>query len=144
MAIVKAELTNEARKRFANMAVTGRSYLIEQFETGEGGHDPANPTLSLTPDVSLTELPQKSFGPKAIQVTDKVLTDMFTVKVTITLAETEAVGPLSNIMLIARINSSPIPNDSELNTTFPFAVANMPMQNKLAGETKEYDLIINY
>jgi hypothetical protein len=140
--VLIAELTNIGRQRFADMTVNGRSFIIEQFEIGEGGHDPMNPSVALTPDVSVTALPLLTFGPKA--VTSSGLLSIYTAQIDCGLASTEAVGTLSNIGLIARINYSPILADPLLNTTFLFALANLPMQNKLAGETRDFNLIINY
>lgn len=137
-----AELTNEGRKRFADMTINGRSFIIEEFETGEGGHDPYNPSVPLTPDVSVTTLPLLTFGPKAIF--SKQLLSLFTAEIVCKLTATEAVGTLSNIGLLARINYSPIALDPLLNTKFLFALANLPMQNKLAGETRDFNLVINY
>jgi hypothetical protein len=137
-----AELTTEGRKRFADMTVNGRSFIIEEFETGEGGHDPMNPSVALTPDVSVTELPLLTFGPKGIY--SKTLPTNFTAQLVCKLTATEAVGTLSNIGLLARINYSPIPLDPLVNTKFLFAIANLPMQNKLAGETRDFNLVINY
>ena len=137
-----AEITNEGRKKMADMMVKGRSFLIEQFVSGSGGHDPANPTVALTPDVATSSLYLQSFGPK--DIFSKSLVTNYQAKLVCKLASAEAVGVLSNIGLIARINYSPTVNDPDLNTKFLFAVANMPMQNKLAGEEKEFQLTINY
>ena len=124
------------------MCVNGRSFVVEQFETGEGGHDPGNPTVALTPDVSITELPLQTLGPKAID--SKTLPDPFTALYVCKLTGAEAVGTLSNFLLIARINFSPIPSDPLVNTFFAYAIANLPMQNKLAGEEKEFDIYVNF
>ena len=136
-----AEITNLGRQRFADMTVSGRSFIIEQFVTGEGGHDPGNPTIPLTPDVSVSSLPLETFGPKAITSGVNVV---FIDTITCTLGPTEANGVLSNVGLLARINYSPLIGDPLLNTYFLFAIANMPMQNKLAGETKIFEVVINY
>ena len=136
------ELTNEARKKYVDMLVNGRSFLIEQFVTGEGGHDPSNPTLSLTPPVEALSLPGLTFGPKDV---DSIIdSNVFSVQVNATLESAEGVGPLSNIGLIARVNYSVTPSDPLLNTTFLFAIGNMPLQNKLDGETKEFELFVNF
>ena len=137
-----AEITNEGRKKLANMMVQGKSFILEQFVSGEGGHDPSNPTVALTPDVSAISLYLQTFGPK--DIFSKSLVTNFQAKLICKLASAEAVGVLSNIGLIARINYSPTAGDPELNTKFLFAIANMPMQNKLAGEEKEFQLTINY
>ena len=140
--VLLAEISNEGRYRFADMTVNGRSFIIEQFATGEGGHDPINPTIALTPDVSVTTVPLLTFGPKAI--TSKSLLSNYTAQIICDLNATEAVGPLSNIGLYARINYSPIPGDPLINTVFLIAIANLPMSNKLSGETRVINLIINF
>ena len=142
--VVTAELTNEGRRRFADMSVPSinRAFIIEEFEIGEGGHDPEDLTQALRPDVSVTDLPLKTFGPKAITSSNKP-TD-FIAEYVLDLTANEAVGIISNIGLIARISSSGIPSDPEINTKFLFAVANLPIRNKLAGETLTLQVRINY
>jgi len=137
-----AELTNIARQRIVNAGVTGRNHIIEAFVLGEGGHDPGNPSLALTPDRSVVQLPLQTFGPKLL--TSSSHPTPFTAIYICDLLGSEAVGPLSNIGLIARITFSPILNDPLLNTTFLYAIANMPLQHKLSGETDGFVVTVNF
>lgn len=63
---VLAALTDRARAALADLTVTGQSFVVNQFEVGSGGHDPGNPIVALTPDTTLQELPQLTFGPEPI------------------------------------------------------------------------------
>lgn len=128
---IVASLTDSARAQFANMLAVGRAFTPTDFVTGEGGHD-ADPTVALTPDPTVTALPLQTFGPKLIA--SKTLISPFCVEYLCTLDYTEAVGPLSNLGLIATITYSPIPADPLVGTQFLFAIANFPLHVKVDSE----------
>ena len=142
MVALNVELTNEARKKLVQSQVKGFGWTIETFATGEGGHDPANPSLALTPQVEVLSLPLLTFGPKNVALVEDY--DVYTIRVQCALTGSEAVGVLSNIGLYARITHTLNPSDPLLNTTFLYAIGTMPMQTKLDGEVKTFDLFINF
>jgi len=137
-----ATLTDIARTKFADMLATGRSFTITQFVTGDGGHDPGDPRVALTPDPSVTALPSQTFGPK--NITSKTLVSPYCVEFICELADIEAVGPLSNIGLIGLVNYSPIPADPLVGTTFLYSVGNMPLQIKTDAEEKVFQILVQY
>ena len=137
-----ATITDTARTRFAEMLQIGRSFTITDFVTGSGGHDPADPAVALTPDPSVTTLPLQSFGPKA--VTSKTLISPFCVEYLLELDLLEAVGPLSNIGLIATYLFSPIGSDPLVGTTFLFAVSHTPLAIKTDSETRSISIQVGF
>ena len=120
-----ATITDGARTNFANMLAVGRAFTITDFVTGEGGHDTGDPAVALTPDPTVTTLPLQSFGPKT--VTSKTLISPFCVEYLCDLDLLEAVGPLSNIGLIATFTFSPIVGDPLVGTSYLFSLGNFPL-----------------
>ena len=139
---IVAALTDTARTKLADMLSTGRSFTVNSFVVGQGGHDPGDPATALTPNPTVTTLPQQLFGPKSI--TSKNLTTPFCVQFICLLDDTEAVGPISNVGLLATINYSPIPGDPLVGETFLYAISNMPLQYKTHAETKTYQILVQY
>jgi len=137
-----ATITDTARSKFAEMLQMGRSFTITEFVTGEGGHDTGDPAIALTPDPTATILPLQSFGPKTI--TSKSLISPFCVEYLTNLDPLEAVGPLSNVGLIARFTYSPIGGDPLLGTSFLFAIANFPLIVKTDAEARAISVQVNY
>jgi hypothetical protein len=137
-----ATITDTARSKFAEMLQMGRSFTITEFVTGEGGHDTGDPAIALTPDPTATILPLQSFGPKTI--TSKTLISPFCVEYLANLDPLEAVGPLSNVGLIARFTYSPIGGDPLLGTSFLFAIANFPLIVKTDAEARAISVQVNY
>ena len=133
---VVSTITDIARSKFAEMLSIGRSFTVTTFVTGQGGHDPGDVAVALTPNPSSLTLPQQTFGPKAI--TSKSLISPFCVQYQADLLDLEAVGPISNIGLIATYTYSPIPSDPLIGQTFLFAVGNMPLQIKTDSESKTF------
>lgn len=129
-----ATITDTGRAKFAEMLQVGRAFTVTDFATGEGGHDPGDVTIALTPDPTVTTLPSQTFGPKPL--TDKILKTPYCVQYQADLTKLEAIGLLSNIGLIATYTYSPIPNDPLLGTSFLFAVGNFPLQVKTDAEEK--------
>ena len=64
---VLAAITDQGRAAFADLTVNGTSFVVNIFEVGNGGHDPGNPIVALTPDASLGELPSITFGPEPVE-----------------------------------------------------------------------------
>jgi hypothetical protein len=137
-----ATITDTARSKFAEMLQMGRSFTITDFVTGEGGHDTGDPAIALTPDPTATILPLQSFGPKTI--TSKTLISPFCVEYLTSLDSLEAVGPLSNVGLIARFTYSPIGGDPLIGTSFLFAIANFPLIVKTDAEARAISVQVNY
>jgi hypothetical protein len=137
-----ATITDTARSKFAEMLQMGRSFTVTEFVTGEGGHDTGDPAIALTPDPTATILPLQSFGPKTI--TSKTLISPFCVEYLANLDPLEAVGPLSNVGLIARFTYSPIGGDPLIGTSFLFAIANFPLIVKTDAEARAISVQVNY
>lgn len=137
-----ATLTDTARTKFAEMLQVGRAFTVTDFVSGAGGHDPGDVLVALTPDPAAVTLPAQTFGPKAL--TSKTLISPFCVEYLAELELLEAVGPLSNVGLIATITYSPIPADPLLGTTFLFGLANMPLSVKTDAETKSLSLQVQF
>lgn len=139
---IVATITDGARANLAQLLAVGRAFEITSFVTGEGGHDPSDPAIALTPDPTLTALPLQSFGPKAI--TSATLITPYCVEFLCSLDNLEAVGPLSNIGLIATFIYSPIPGDTLVGTNFLYAIGNFPLQVKTDSETKAISIQVQY
>jgi hypothetical protein len=137
-----AQLTNLARQRLAQALATGKSFVVDRFVVGSGGHDVLDPTIALTPDPTAVICPLTTFGPKL--VTSATLVSPFCPQFVCDLAGDEAVGPISDICLLGTIIYSPIPNDPELNTQFLFAQANTPLRVKLDDEVLSFDVSISF
>lgn len=137
-----ATITDTARTNFADMLSVGRAFTITDFVTGEGGHDPGDPAVALTPDPTVTSLPLQSFGPKAI--TSKTLISPFCVEYLCDLDLLEAVGPLSNIGLIATFTFSPIAGDPLVGTSWLFSLGNFPLSIKTDSETRSIAVQVGF
>jgi len=137
-----ATITDLARSRFAEMLSVGRAFTITDFVVGSGGHDPSDAQVSLSPDPSDTTLPLQSFGPKA--VTSKTLISPFCVEYICELELLEAVGPISNIGLIATFTFSPIVADPLLGTKFLFSIADTPLAIKTDSEVKTVAIQVQF
>ena len=125
---INAAITDLGRAAFADLTVNGTSFAVNEFEVGNGGHDPSNPITALTPDISLTELPGLTFGPEPIDETS--LDDLFTPTFLCVLAQNEAVGELSNIGLFATYTAT--------SESFLFAIGNSPLRVKVDSEAVEF------
>jgi hypothetical protein len=128
----KALITDEGRRRTAEMWTTGKAFVITGFYLGNAGHDPLDPTTALAPDPAVTECPAVVFGPKAT-AGFTYANDYCPVWECI-VEFGEGVTLFSSVCLLAQIVYSPVPADPELNSTFLFAVANFPQRPKLDTE----------
>lgn len=127
-ASVIAALTEEGRRRIADMTILGRAFQITKFAVGSGGHDPSDENVALTPDTSVTILPGQSMSQKSLVIPAPgqtgTLVSAFCPQFTGMLDFNEANGEISNIGLYATINYPS--TDPEYGTTFLFAVGNRP------------------
>jgi hypothetical protein len=141
-----AALTEIGRNRIADMTVSGRGFQILQFVVGQGGHDTGDPTVALSPDPSQTSLPEQTFGPQALVVTNPPysgsLITPFCPQFVGLLDYTQANGNLSNFGLIGTINYSPIPGDPLVGSTFLFAIGNTPLKVKTDADQIEIDITL--
>lgn len=137
-----ATITDIARQRLAEILQNGRSFTITDFVVGSGGHDAGNVSSALSPDPTVTSLPLQTFGPKT--VTSKTLITPFCVQYICELEALDAVGPLSNLGLIATFTYSPILADPLIGTQFLFAIANFPQSVKTDAETRVAAVLINF
>lgn len=130
-----AAITDTARSKFADMVKTGNSFTVDSYITGSGGHDPENPTVALTPDPTITDLPNKTSDKKTIPDGNIILISPFCVQYQIALDLLDSVGSLSNLGLYA--------TDST-DTSFLFAVANFPLIVKTDAERRSIFIQVNY
>ncbi len=128
----RALVSDEGRRRTAEMLTTGKSFQIIGFTLGNAGHDPLDPTTALAPDPAITECPAVVFGPKAV-ASFTYANDYCPVWECV-VDFGEGVTLFSSICLLAQIVYSPVPSDPELNTTFLYAVAQFPQRPKLDTE----------
>ena len=139
---VIATITNVGRQRMAQALATGKSFAVDKFSLGQGGHDALDPSIALTPDPTAVTCPSTVFGPKA--VTSSSLVSPFCPEFVCDLSESEAVSPLSNICMIGTIVYSPVPGDPELGTEFLFAQGNFPLRVKLDTELLTFTVTIQF
>ena len=139
---IVATITDGGRSRHAEQLEVGRAFTITDFVTGEGGHDPSDPAVALTPDPTDDTLPLQSFGPKVL--TSKTLISPYCVEYIAELELLEAVGPLSNLGLIATFTFSPIGGDPLVGTSFLYAIANFPLAIKTDSETRSFAIQVQF
>lgn len=137
---ILAAITDRGRAAFADLTVNGTSFVVNQFEVGNGGHDVGNPIVALTPDTSLAEVPGLTFGPEPIDESG-LPGDLFTPEFLCIVQQNEAVGELSNIGLRATIVDSPADPSLE-GTTFLFAIGNFPLRVKVDTEVVEFSVSV--
>jgi hypothetical protein len=139
---VLAAITDQGRAAFAAMTVNGTSFVVTTFEVGNGGHDPGNPIVALTPDTSLGELPQITFGPEPIDEAS-LPDDLFTPEFDCYLQQNEAVGELSNIGLLGEYPVTDANTAAGLSGTyFLFAIGNFPLRVKVDTEVVEFTVSV--
>jgi hypothetical protein len=139
---VIATVTDIGRQKLASSVITGKSFQIDQFSVGSGGHDPLDPSTALTPDSTVTDCPSIVFGPEPVDAA--TLVSEFCPEFTARLAPSEAIAALSNICLIGTIIYSPLSGDPEVGTTFLFAVGNFPLRVKTDVETLEFRVTVQF
>jgi hypothetical protein len=137
---VKAAITDRGRAAFADLTINGSSFIVNQFEVGNGGHDVGNPIVALTPDTSLGTLPGITFGPEPIDEA-AFTADIYTPEFTCILQANEAVGELSNIGLLARYLTAPA-NPALVGTSILFAIGNFPLRVKVDTEVVEFTVSV--
>jgi hypothetical protein len=136
---VLALITDEGRRRTAEMWATGKSFQVIAFALGNAGHDPNDPTTPLAPDPSLLSCPSTVFGPKV--VSGFTYANNFCPVFDCLVDYGEGVTLFSSVCLIAQIVYSPLGNaDPELNSSFLFAVANFPQRPKT--DTEQLQLLV--
>lgn len=141
---VIAALTEEGRRRIADMTISGRGFQVTKFVIGKGGHDPGDPTVPLSPNPAVLTLPSQTFGPKNLVSPAPgqtgVLITAFCPKFTGLLDFNEANGEISNIGLIGTINYPP--GDPLVGTDFLFAVGNRPLVVKTDSDQMQINVTL--
>jgi len=133
-----ALLTNEAKRRVADMWDTGKSYMVDYFAISSGGHDPTDPTIALAPDPDAIVMPGDPpiFGPEPID--SKERTSDYCPVFVCRLEPGEVVGILSCVALFATIVYSPVPGDPDVGIQFLYAVHNRPALIFTATDSAEF------
>jgi len=135
---LNAVLTNKGRIMLKESLNKPTGFQIGYFDIGNAGHFVANPTVALTPDLSSLATPGKFFGPKAItSVTDF---DETTSTYTCYLSETEAVGGISSLGLIATVTTVGAGSTMNLNDTFLMALVTMGLRTKTGTENLTFSI----
>jgi hypothetical protein len=137
---VLAAVTDRGRAAFADLTINGTSFVVNLFEVGSGGHDVGNPIVALTPDTSLQTLPSITFGPEPIDEA-ALPSDLFTPTFSCVLQQSEAVGEVSNIGLLATYVEAPANPELE-GTTFLFALGNFPLRVKVDTEVVTFSVSV--
>lgn len=137
-----ASITDLGRQRLASSLITGKSFQIDQFSVGAGGHDLSDPATALTPDPTATSCPDVVFGPEPIDAA--TLISQYCPEFTCRLGPTEAIAPLSNICLLGTIIFSPLPGDPDVGTSFLFAIGNFPLRVKTDVEQLEFRVTVQF
>lgn len=135
-----ATVTDLGRQKLAEMLISGKSFNVNLFEVGSGGHDPLDPTIALTPDPTATTCASSVFGPEAID--SSFLSSQFCPEFVCRLETNEAVAPLSTICLIGTVVYPD--TDPEFGTTFLFAVGNFPLRVKTDAEDLEFRVVVQF
>lgn len=137
-------LTLEAKKRIANMFVTGKSFKVDTFRVGDGGFDPADNTIPLTPDENATDV----YGTPGGTFTGQILPENIFFQTPVcpvfqcVLLPGQATGPIGSIGLYGTIVYSPLLGDPELGKKFLFAIATRPIYVKVANEKIQFNLSV--
>lgn len=137
-----ATVTDIGRQKLASSLITGKSFQIDQFSVGSGGHDPSDPSRALTPDPATISCPDIVFGPDDVDAA--TLISQFCPEFTCRLNPNEAIAPLSNICLLGTIVYSPIVDDPDVGTTFLFGIGNFPLRVKTDIESLEFRVIVQF
>lgn len=134
-----AIITNEAKRRTAEMWMAGKSFQVKFFSVSAGGHDPTDPTVALAPDPASTSMPGTPFfGPEPVDGYE--ITTDFCPKFICRIEENEVAGSVSSVGLFGEIVCNPNdPLDPEIGTTFLFAVYNRPLL-VLAGDAVQFSI----
>lgn len=149
-----ALVTNQGKARMAEHLATGKSFVVDTFVIGSNGHDPADPTLAVTPDPARTgcycgpvgvpaEAISVSGGCALVDTIDGVSFASFSCPVfTASVEAGEATGAVSSVCLLGTIVYSPIPGDPEIGLKFLFAIANFPLKYKIPSDRFVYEIFV--
>jgi len=135
-----AVVTNEAKRRIAEMWISGKSYQVKYFAVSSGGHDPNDPTIALAIDPAATTMPGAPpiFGPEPID--EITLSSDFCPVFKCNIEPGEVVGIVSSVALYAEIVYSPVAGDPEVGSTFLFAVHNRPQVVFTSSDSAVFDI----
>lgn len=143
MADFVVSLTKRGRELEAQQLLYGYGFRLDYFVVGSGGHDPTDPTIALPLNTDVTELPSQFFGPEPIDV--KELITPTCPRLTCIIQPNEGVGGISNLGLIATIQSVPegSPVDApEVGSTFLYAIVNFPLRYKVSASKEIFSISI--
>jgi hypothetical protein len=128
-------VTVTGKARIASMLATGKSFQITKFVIGDQGHLPADPSIALTPDPTITSY---VYGNVLTKPVGAVTFPSATCPVwQCTVLPGDYSGPVSALYLIGTVVYDPLPGSPDLGLEFIFAVATRPRNIK--GPTEQYD-----
>lgn len=139
---VIATVTDLGRQKMASGLITGKSFQIDQFSVGSGGHDPLDPATALTPDPTVIACPSLVFGPEPVDAA--TLVSQFCPEFTCRLEPNEAIAGLSDICLLGTVIFSPLVDDPDIGASFLFAVGNFPLRVKTDVESLEFRVVVQF
>lgn len=137
---VLALLTNAGKSRIADMLATGKSFKVDTFRLGDGGFDPADPTLPITPDPARTDVYGTPGGVLTKALTSVDLSSPTCPLFVATAAPGEATGIIGSIGLLGTIVYSPIAGDPELGLQFLFALSTRPQTPKTSVDNFVFNI----
>lgn len=138
-------ITNQGHQYLSLGQVRGYSMIIDRFSISDGGHNPSNADVAITPSLNITELPgtllldRKVIPPEDINVIDSLCPEW-----TCRVGLSEAIGSNSALGLYGRVlgafdaNGNPNPTDPLIGTSFLYAVAAFAVVTKHAGAEINY------
>jgi len=131
-----AVLTNEAKRRMTDGWKTGKSFRVRYFSIASTGHDPTDPTVSLTIDPAATTIGPNIFGPEPIDAYESV-SDYCPVFVCNVRAG-EIVGAVSAVGLWAETICVPAGDPEPAGTLFLFAIHHRPLLVFTGADSAEF------
>jgi hypothetical protein len=143
---VLAVVLTQAKIRMAQMLETGKSFKITHFAVSAEGHDPADPTIALTPDPADTTCDGVIFT-KAFVPADVTYLSPTCPSWACNLLPGDVTGAVSQICLIGTVEYCPDVLDPECvapNTTFVVAKGNMPLKIITIHDTVTFNVAIQF
>ena len=136
-------ISDAGRAFEAQQTIWGYGFKINFYVLGSGGADPGNQNLALPLDLSVTALPGQFFGPQPI---DKIqMLNLTCVQFVCLAQQGEAVGPISNLGLIATVVSVPqgSPVDAPVvGSNFLYGLVNFASRYKTASTRETFNVTI--
>jgi len=135
-----AVLTNEAKRRIAEMWVTGKSYQVKYFSISSTGHDETDATVALAVDPTATDIGPNIFGPERIDAYEweSDFCPIFVCRV----EPGEIIGSVSALGLWGELVYVPDGDVEPVGTQFLFAVHHRPLLVFTGTDSAEFRVTV--